>query len=85
MRPGGDSLWLASGEAFPDALTAAVGAHRAGGSLSLINPADLARSPEVGDFVQQTAAEIDDIMVVGGEMAISDRVAQQVDQAANQP
>ncbi|WP_162867409.1 choice-of-anchor P family protein [Euzebya tangerina] len=72
------TLWLASGEDFPDALTAAVGVHRLGGSLSLVNPVDLMASPAVAEYVTGRGDTLDRVLLVGGDSAVSPAVAQQI-------
>jgi putative cell wall-binding protein len=69
---------MATGERFPDALTATALAARLGGVLLLVPAADLDLTPHVRAFLRANAGRLAPAVVVGGGAAISDRVADQV-------
>jgi putative cell wall-binding protein len=72
------TVWVASGTAFPDALTAGVAAWRDGNVLVLADPMDLTSSPAVGRFLDEEADVIDGAVFVGGPAALSRLVEEQV-------
>ena len=76
-----NKLWLATGENWPDAVTAGPSVAVDGGVLLLVNPDDLAASVPSRDFIQQQKP-FDDIDLLGGIAAISAHVEQQVAAAA---
>jgi putative cell wall-binding protein len=70
--------WVASGENFPDALVTGPAAAKDGGVLILVHPADLASSGATRDFLAARADAIDEVVLLGGESAISANVEQQI-------
>ena len=72
------TVWVASGTAFPDALTAGVAAWRDGNVLVLADPTDLTSSPAVGRFLDEQADVIDGAVFVGGPAGLSRLVEEQV-------
>ncbi len=74
-----ETVVLASGADFPDALAAAPSAHAEGGTLLLVDPADLGGSPATRDLLAERASDVDRVVLAGGESALSTRVADQVE------
>ncbi len=68
---------LASGVAFPDALTASPLAAQLDGVLLLVDPSDLGSSGPTAALLESRAAEISTVIVAGGVEAVSQRVADQ--------
>lgn len=66
-----DPLFIASGTAFPDALTAGPIAARLGGVLVLVAPADLNASVATRDFLAGTGTDVKQCYVIGGPLAIT--------------
>ncbi|WP_370324668.1 M36 family metallopeptidase [Euzebya sp.] len=73
-----DPLLLASGEDFPDALTAGPAAHVLGGALGLVHADDLASSPETAALLTDHAGEVGEVLVAGGPAAVADAVLEAV-------
>lgn len=69
------TTWVATGRDWPDALvvSAAVGTTR--GVSLLVDGKDLAGSPETATWVDDNAAAIRSLRIVGGTAAVSDEVA----------
>ncbi len=76
-----DLLWLATGTGFADALTAGPAAAFTDGVLLLVHGADPAGSPQVYDFLRANRADVGAVRLVGGTTALSDPVAEAVDDA----
>ena len=73
--------WVASGLDFPDALAAGVAAWNDGGALVLVHGQDLDASPASGTYLRANAEDIDRVVIVGGEVAISRTVERQIVEA----
>ena len=69
--------WLATGRAFPDALSAGPAAARAGHVLLLADPRTLAASPATRTWLRAHAQEYADVVAVGGPDVVSPVVATQ--------
>ena len=69
---------LASGQAFPDALSAAALGAQVSAPLLLVAADDLADSPESRALLQQRAAQLRGGTVVGGTAAVGEKVRSQV-------
>lgn len=70
--------WLATGRSFADALAAGPAVAAAGGVLHLLDGQDLDGSPPARDWVATRACDLTTVTLVGGEAAISERVAGEV-------
>lgn len=70
--------WAASGENFPDALVTGPAAAKDGGVLILVHPQDLGASAATRDFLAEVAADVDEVVLLGGEGAISANVEDQI-------
>jgi peptidoglycan hydrolase-like amidase len=70
-------LVLASGEAFPDALSAGALAARLGGSLLLVPQCNLDGVPVVSAFLDNVGTATTTGVIVGGVAAVSDRTREQ--------
>ena len=66
--------WIATGNAFPDALVAAAAAGRDDGWLLLVDGADLGGSPETRDALAERAADIEVVRIAGGRAAVTEAV-----------
>lgn len=77
-RTGPVPLIVASGENFPDALSAGALAARAGAVLMLMPSQSLAAGHPSHDFVTQNNDRLSDGIVVGGTNVISDAVEQEL-------
>ncbi len=73
-----ETLMLASGINFPDALTAAPVIHELGGTLLLVDPLDIEDSAATATFVSQEAGDVARILIAGGNQAVSDDVEGQI-------
>lgn len=73
-----DSVYLASGRDFPDALAAGAAVAQLGGLLLLVDPDELTRAAPTRRFLHDHADDFVTVTVVGGERAISSRVQFQV-------
>jgi SpoIID/LytB domain protein len=69
---------FASGQNFPDALTAGAFAARLGAPLLLVPRDDLAGAPPVSALLRERAADVDGGFVLGGRAAVDDRVVSQL-------
>lgn len=69
---------IATGWAFPDALTAGPLAAHLGGPLQLVDTADLAASSAARTLLVDGAGVFDQAVIVGGEQAVSDDVLGEV-------
>ncbi|HWB72504.1 MAG TPA: choice-of-anchor P family protein, partial [Egibacteraceae bacterium] len=69
---------VASGLNFPDALVAGVAAHRLRGVLVLAHPDSITASPATEAFLNTNREEIDTAIIVGGTVAISQNVQNQI-------
>jgi putative cell wall-binding protein len=76
------TVLLASGGDFPDALAASPVVARLGGVLLLVDTTDLERSPATGEYLRRHAAEVSTLIVAGGPAAVSERVMGQSATAA---
>ncbi len=72
------TTWIATGLNYPDALVAGAVVGQDGGILQLIHGADASASPEALDTVARLADGIDRVVLLGGEVAISDATADAV-------
>lgn len=72
-----DRPWLATGRAFPDALSAGPAAAREGHVLLLVDPRTLAASPATGAWLRRHASEYGDVVAVGGPDVVSPAVTTQ--------
>jgi putative cell wall-binding protein len=66
-------IGLVSGATFADALSGGPLLGRFGGPMLLTTPGEL--SPVVLDYLNRYRSQIDDLMVLGGERAVSRQVA----------
>ena len=73
-----DTVMLASGRSFADALAAGPAAHRLGGVLALVDPGDLGASAATQDWLEAHAGEIHHVFIAGGPAAVSEEVAAQI-------
>ncbi len=73
-----ESLWLARGTSFPDALAAGPTVAAAGGSLVLVPEGDLTSSRDADRFVTDAVCASDTVTLLGGTAAISANVERQV-------
>ena len=73
-----DTVMLASGRSFADALAAGPAAHRLGGVLALVDPGDLGASAATHDWLAAHAGEIHHVFIAGGPAAVSEEVAAQI-------
>lgn len=71
--------WLATGRDWPDALAAGPGASADGGVLLLADGAALDRSPAAARFLQDQAAAIETVRLVGGTAALTPLLVTQVE------
>ena len=69
--------WLATGRAFPDALSAGPAAARARHVLVLVDPRTLAASPATRDWLRAHASSYADVVAVGGPDVVSPTVTTQ--------
>lgn len=76
-------LFIASGTAFPDALTAGPVAARLGGVLVLTAPTDLGDSSATRTFLVDTGMHVTSAYVVGGDVAITQRTFAQIRDSLN--
>jgi hypothetical protein len=72
-----DRPWLATGRAFPDALSAGPAAARDGRVLLLVDPRTLAASPATGAWLRRYASAYGDVVAVGGPDVVSPAVTTQ--------
>lgn len=79
------TVWIASEDAWPDALAAASGAARAGEVLLVVDGRDLAGSEESREWLRLRGPEIEQLVIVGGEAAVSAAVAEQAGAIARDP
>lgn len=77
-----ETVMLASGGDFPDALAAAPVVARLGGVLLLVDATDLARSPATRDYLRRHDDAVETLIVAGGPAAVSERVLGQSATAA---
>lgn len=70
--------YIASGDDFVSALVGGVAAYLDGGTLLLVNPDDLTRSPAAHEHLRANASTIDFAAMLGSTRAISALVEQQV-------
>jgi putative cell wall-binding protein len=87
LEPGMDqsTLWVATGQNWPDALTggAAVGAR--GETLVLVARDDLADSPATRDLIAEHREEITHVNLLGGRAAITQNVEDQIREILDAP
>lgn len=76
-------LLLASGQNFPDALTAGPTAFRLVGALALVHPGSLDNSPETRDYLTTRKGELSNVIVVGGPVAVDELVMAQLASGLN--
>ena len=72
------NTWLARGGDFPDALSAGPSVAAAGGVLVLVSERDLEDSPASRTFLEERGCGIEIVRLLGGTVAISQNVADQV-------
>jgi putative cell wall-binding protein len=70
--------WLATGDNFPDALTAGAIVGNRGETLVLVDGTTLDRSPATADLLRERRDEITHVNLLGGTAALSARVAEEV-------
>jgi CSLREA domain-containing protein len=73
-----DTLWVARGDNWVDALVAGPAVARAGDVFLLVPPTDLANAPAVQSWIAARADVIDMVRIMGGEQAVSAVVEQQL-------
>lgn len=71
-------LFLARSDDFADALVAGPAVASLGGTLLLVDPADLDASPAPRDVIADQAGQIDEVVLLGGDEAIAPTVEEQV-------
>jgi uncharacterized repeat protein (TIGR01451 family) len=69
---------LASGVDFSDALISGPAAHRLGGVVTITDPQTLDNSAATRTYFERYADDIDTVIIVGGERAVSATVAREV-------
>jgi|GEM_PF-533651 len=76
-----DLLWLATGTSFPDALVAGPAVAAAGGTLLLVDGADLIAAPAPAQRIRAAAqaGELAQITLLGGASAINARAVPQLE------
>lgn len=72
------TTWFATGQRYPDSLTAGPAIAASGGVLMLVAPRDLADSPATADHVHEVNLVLEAFRIVGGEHAISGAVVDQL-------
>jgi putative cell wall-binding protein len=72
------TVWVATGLNWPDALTAGPAAGTRGEALVLIHGQRTDGSPATWDFLERNAEEIDEAILLGGTVAISEEVEQRI-------
>lgn len=77
MSPAG--RWLATGQAFPDALAAGPAVAAAAETLLLVPGGDVAAAPAVADRLGAYRAELRRIVLLGGPAAITGEAGEQLD------
>lgn len=78
----GRRTWLATGQAFPDALAGGPAAAAHGGVLLLAHGQDLDHSPAVLDWVDERAGTFERVMLLGGPAAIDETTQRVLERAA---
>jgi glucose/arabinose dehydrogenase/putative cell wall-binding protein len=68
-------VWLATGRNWPDALSSGGAVAKLGGILLLVDGLTPAGSPVAWDWLQQEAADVWDLRVVGGPAVVTEEVA----------
>jgi putative cell wall-binding protein len=76
--PGRIPVVFATGEDFPDGLTAGALAAQLGGVIVLVPSDDLAAAPEVAAFLRANRDRLGGAVIVGGSAAVSETVRQQL-------
>ena len=71
-------LWLATGDNYPDALSAGSSVALNGGTLLLVPRDDLDNAPPATTFIRQHADDLQILRFLGGEAAITSAVQDQV-------
>ncbi|MFT5223921.1 MAG: putative cell wall-binding protein, partial [Glaciecola sp.] len=74
------SMWLATGENFPDALAAGAAVAKEGGIMLLVHGSNYASSPRVSDWLYSLRNEIESVTIAGGTGAVSASVEARVRQ-----
>lgn len=74
-----DTIWLATGGDFPDALAGGPAVARTGGTLMLVDGGDLGESGPVADRLVARSGQLRRIRLLGGPAAITDRAPRQLD------
>ena len=77
FREGVDTVFLATGTNFPDALTAGPAAAQLNGLLVLVDPGSLDASPESRSLLSANAGSIRWLFIAGGTAAVSQDVQDQ--------
>ena len=75
---GGETAWLATVAAFPDALVAGAAAGRDDGVLLLVDGTDLDATPAARDYLEEHARDLRTVRLAGGEAAISSHAEDQI-------
>lgn len=78
----GRRTWLATGQAFPDALAGGPTAAADGGVLLLAHGQDLDHSPTVMDWVDERAGTFERLVLLGGPAAIDETTRRVLERAA---
>jgi acyl-homoserine lactone acylase PvdQ/putative cell wall-binding protein len=71
--------YVASGRQFPDALSAGASALQSRGVLTLLDPARLDLAPESRDFLSINKADIDDLWLAGGQVALPSALREELE------
>lgn len=72
------TLWLATGEDFPDALAAGPAAGRAGEPLLLVSGSDLCRAGAAAAALEARRDRIDHVRLLGGSAAVTSDAVEQL-------
>lgn len=75
--------WLATGNAFADALAAGPAAAREGALLMLVDGQDYDASPATGTFLREVRGDVEVVRLAGGPAAISQEVADRITREAS--
>lgn len=78
----GRRTWLATGQAFPDALAGGPAAAADSGVLLLTHGQDLNHSPTVMDWIDERAGTFERVMLLGGPAAIDETTQRALERAA---
>lgn len=75
-------LWIANGITWPDALVSGPAIARSEGVLVLVDREDLARSPATRDWIFDRSGIVEELRVLGGEIALAPSVVDAILEAS---